>query len=128
VRLLLDTSTLFWWLSEEARLSPPALGAISSKSNACYISVGTAWEVAIKVGVGKWPEARTLLDDFEGVIRSQGLQLLPITVAHARDAGLMGSHHRDPFDRLLAAQAIREALTIVSPDTAFRDLGASCLW
>ena len=128
MRLLLDTSALFWWLSEESLLSPPALGAIRSKDNVCYVSVGTAWEMAIKVGIGKWPEVGTLLENFEGVMDSQAMRLLPITVAHARDAGLMASFHRDPFDRLLAAQAIREALTIVSPDTAFRALGASCLW
>jgi PIN domain nuclease of toxin-antitoxin system len=84
--------------------------------------------MAIKVGLGKWPEAQTLLSDFEGVARAEGFRLLPISVVHARDAGLMLTSHRDPFDRLLAAQAILEDLTLVTSDAAFRSLGAPCLW
>jgi PIN domain nuclease of toxin-antitoxin system len=64
VRLLLDTSTLFWWLIDEAQLSPTAYGAIRAKDNEVYVSIASAWEMAIKVGLGKWPEARALLSDF----------------------------------------------------------------
>jgi PIN domain nuclease of toxin-antitoxin system len=84
--------------------------------------------MAIKVGLGKWPEARTLLNDFEGVALAEGFRLLPISVAHARNAGLMQTSHRDPFDRLLAAQSLLEGLTLVTSDAAFGPLGASCLW
>jgi PIN domain nuclease of toxin-antitoxin system len=84
--------------------------------------------MAIKVGLGKWPEAQALLSDLEGLVRSEGFRLLPITVAHVRDAGLMQTPHRDPFDRLLAAQALREGLTIVTSDADLSLLGAPCLW
>lgn len=84
--------------------------------------------MAIKVGLGKWPEAQTLLSDFEGLASAEGIRLLPISVAHVRDAGLLQTSHRDPFDRLLAAQSILEGLTVVTPDAAFTPLGASCLW
>ena len=128
MRLLLDTNALFWWLIDEAELSPQAHSAIRAKDNDVYISVASAWEMAIKVGLGKWPEAQALLNDFEGVARAEGFRLLPISVAHARDAGLMQARHRDPFDRLLATQSMLEGLTIVTSDAAFSSLGAPCLW
>ena len=128
MRLLLDTNAMFWWLIDEAKLSPEAHAAIKAKDNEVYVSIASAWEMAIKVGLGKWPEARTLLNDFEGLARAEGFRLLPISVAHARNAGLMQTSHRDPFDRLLAAQSMLEGLTLVTPDAAFGPLGAPCLW
>lgn len=119
---------MFWWLIDEAKLSPEAHAAIKAKDNEVYVSIASAWEMAIKVGLGKWPEARTLLNDFEGLARAEGFRLLPISVAHARNAGLMQTSHRDPFDRLLAAQSMLEGLTLVTPDAAFGPLGAPCLW
>jgi PIN domain nuclease of toxin-antitoxin system len=126
--LLLDTSALFWWLIDEGRLSRQALAAIKARDDEVFVSVASAWEMAIKVGIGKWPEAQALLDDFEGLADAERFRLLPISVAHVRDAGLMQAPHRDPFDRLLAAQAIREGLTIVTSDAALHSLGAPCLW
>jgi PIN domain nuclease of toxin-antitoxin system len=73
VRLLLDTNAVFWWLIDEAKLSPEAHTAIKAKNNEVYVSIASAWEMAIKVGLGKWPEARTLLNDFEGVALAEGL-------------------------------------------------------
>jgi PIN domain nuclease of toxin-antitoxin system len=128
LRLLLDTSALFWWLIDEGQLSPQAYAAIKARDDEVFVSVASAWEMAIKVGIGKWPEAQALLDDFEGLVDAEHFRLLPLSVAHARDAGLMPAPHRDPFDRLLAAQAMREGLTIVTPDIALSLLGASCLW
>jgi PIN domain nuclease of toxin-antitoxin system len=128
VRLLLDTNALFWWFIDEARMSPTAHNAIKAKDNEVYVSIASVWEMAIKVGIGKWPEARALLTDFEGLTRAEDFRVLPITVAHVRDAGLVRTPHRDPFDRLLAAQSMLEGLTIVTPDAALRSLGAPCLW
>ena len=90
--------------------------------------MATAWEMAIKVGIGKWPEAAALVDDFEAKIALPGFRLLPISVPHVRAAGLMQSPHRDPFDRLLAAQAMTEGLTLVTADTRLAALGAAVLW
>jgi PIN domain nuclease of toxin-antitoxin system len=128
VRLLLDTHALFWWLIDEAQLSPNARDAVKSKDNEVYVSIASAWEMAIKVGVGKWPEAHGLLSDFEGLAHAEGFRLLPISVAHVRDAGLMRAPHRDPFDRLLAAQSMLEGLTIVTFDAGVLTLGGPCLW
>jgi len=116
VRLLLDTHVLFWWLIDEARLSPQAFDKIRTKDDEVFVSVASAWEMAIKVGSGKWPEARALLDDFEGLVSAENFRLLPMSVAHVRD------------DRLLAAQSMREGLTIVTADATLRALGAPSLW
>jgi PIN domain nuclease of toxin-antitoxin system len=128
VRLLLDTNVLFWWLIDEVKLSPEAHDAVGAKDNEVYVSVASAWEMAIKVGLGKWPEAQALLSNFEGEVRAESFRLLPISVAHAREAGLMRTPHRDPFDKSLAAQSILEGLTIVTADAALPSLGAPCLW
>lgn len=128
MRLLLDTHALFWWLIDEAQLSSNARDAIRSKDNEVYVSIASAWEMAIKVGVGKWPEAHALLSDFEGLVHAESFRLLPISVAHVRDAGLMRIPHRDPFDRLLAAQSMLEGLTIVTSDALLPTFGAPCLW
>lgn len=116
MKLLLDTHALAWWLSERSRLSQPAQVAISTESNQVFVSVVNAWEMAIKVGRGNWPAAASLVDGFEAEIAVESFQLLPIAVAHVRLAGMMQHPHRDPFDRLLAAQAQLEGLTLVTAD------------
>jgi PIN domain nuclease of toxin-antitoxin system len=125
VKLLLDTHTLFWWLIEEVRLSPAAFAAIKSKDAEVHVSVASAWEMAIKVGLGKWPEAQALVNSFEEEVEAEGFRILPITIAHARESGLMQAAHRDPFDRLLAAQALHEGLTLVTSDAKMAGLGAT---
>jgi PIN domain nuclease of toxin-antitoxin system len=125
---LLDTNALFWWLIDEAQLSPKAGAAISARDNEVHVSVASAWKMAIKVGLGKWPEAATSPDDFEGLARAESFRLLPISIAHVRNVGVMRTAHRDPFDKLLAAQCMLEGLTIVTPDAAFASLGVPCLW
>jgi len=128
VKLLLDTHVIFWAVMSTGQLSAVAKGAIEDKSNQTFVSIVSAWEMAIKVGLRKWPEAEPLLRNFESELANVRLGLLPITVAHVRDAGLMQSSHRDPFDRLLAAQATIEGLTLVTADAKVQALGASWLW
>lgn len=128
MKLLLDTHTLIWWLNENPRLSAAAKSAISAPSNTVHISVATAWELAIKVGLGKLPEANEILAKFELALADEGFSLLAISVAHVRSAGSMQAPHRDPFDRLLAAQAIIEDMTLVSSDGKMATLGAPLLW
>jgi PIN domain nuclease of toxin-antitoxin system len=128
LRTLLDTHVLFWWLTDDARLSAPARQVLANDPEDVHVSVATAWEIAIKAGRGKWPEARWLIDNFEREMATEGFRLLPIEVSHVRSAGLMQVAHRDPFDRLLAAQAMAEDLTIVTSDPALTQLGAACLW
>ncbi len=93
-----------------------------------YVSVASAWEIAIKVGQGKWPEAAVLIGDFENWMDRAGFNLVTITIPHVRAAGAVKSTHRDPFDRLLAAQAQIEGLTIVSADPKVQALGGPWLW
>ena len=128
MNLLLDTHTAFWWLIEPSRLSKSAFAAIETEGNQVYVSVASAWEMAIKVGIGKWPQARALIDSFEQELNTANLRLLAISVPHVRTAGLLQSSHRDPFDRLRAAQALTEGLTLVTADVRLRALGAAWLW
>lgn len=128
MRLLADTHVVFWATADRARLSRAARDALEAEENDVFVSVASAWEIALKVGIGKWPEARDLLIDFERHMDDAGFEILPITVAHVRAAGLMGAAHRDPFDRLLAAQAIIDGLALVTTDTNLTTLGAACIW
>jgi PIN domain nuclease of toxin-antitoxin system len=128
VRLLLDTHALFWWLVEDANLSKAAYAALEAEDSELFVSIASAWEMAIKVGAGKWPEAQPLLDNFEIELAKAEIRLLPISVFHARTAGHIQSTHRDPFDRLLAAQALAEGLTLVTADAKIAGLGATILW
>ena len=128
MRYLLDTHVLFWWLVDKDKLTEVASGAIEAINAEVHVSVATAWEIAIKVGSGKWPEAAFLADRFEQEMKSEQFRLLPITVPHVCVAGLLTSPHRDPFDRLLAAQATIEGLTLVTADLKLAGLGAPVLW
>jgi PIN domain nuclease of toxin-antitoxin system len=128
LRTLLDTHVLFWWLTDDARLSSSARQVLSDDPDTAYVSVATAWEIAIKVGRGKWPEAGWLITNFERELANEGFELLHIEILHVRTAGLMQTAHRDPFDRLLAAQAASEGLTLVTSDRSLASLGVACLW
>lgn len=127
MRLLLDTHAFVWWTLDQPQLSAVSRATIAS-ADTVAVSVATAWEIAIKVGKGKWPEARLVIDDFESIIQRASLEFVPITVPHVRSAGLMVAAHRDPFDRLLAAQAMFEGMTLVTADGRMPSLGATCLW
>jgi PIN domain nuclease of toxin-antitoxin system len=92
------------------------------------VSIATQWEMAIKVGAGKWPDAVRLLEAFDVAVAEEGFQLLPIALPHVRRAGLMISANRDPFDRLLVAQALTEGLVLVSSDPRMGEMGANLVW
>ncbi len=111
-----------------SRLSPSALNAIELVESEVYFSIASAWEMAIEAGLGKWPEVVPLFADFETRLADEEFRLLPISMAHVRAAGSMQSAHRDPFDRLLAAQAMIEGLAIVTADPKLATLGARAIW
>ena len=119
---------MFWSLVDDQQLSQAAHTAIKSKDNEVFVSIATAWEMAIKVGLGKWPEAAPLVQAFEQELATARFRVMLITIEHARTSGLMVAKHRDPFDRLLAAQAIVEDLTLVTSDPKMIALCARCLW
>ena len=109
--LLLDTHILLWWLADSPRLSRKARKAIQD-AEAVWVSAVSAWEIAVK-------RSRGLLeapDNLEATLRARDIQPLPLTMAHATVAGRLPFHHRDPFDRMLIAQAMAESLTLLTAD------------
>jgi PIN domain nuclease of toxin-antitoxin system len=128
LRLLLDTHALIWWLVGEEALSHRAREAIADEANSIAVSAASAMEVATKYRIGKLPNAALLARDFEAIIADQGFAELPITVHHARLAGEMRIGHKDPFDRLLIAQAQADDMTLVSNETLFDDFAVNRLW
>jgi PIN domain nuclease of toxin-antitoxin system len=128
LKLLLDTHALAWFLLDLPRLPQTARAAIADPDNIVMVSAVSALEIAIKVRVGKWPEAAPILQDFDQMILADQFQLLDVSVEHALKAGSMPGQHRDPFDRLLIAQALIEGLTLVTNETLFDGFGVQRLW
>lgn len=128
MRLLLDTHALIWWLAGDEALSFAAREAISDESNPVAVSAASAMEIATKFRIGKLPGAAILARDFEGVVAEQGFDELAISVHHARLAGEMNIAHKDPFDRLLIAQAQAEDLVLVSNEALFDGFAVKRLW
>ena len=128
MRLLLDTHAFFWWLSGSSRLSLPARQAIADEDNEVMVSAASAWEIATKHRLGKLPDAEALALDIPGAIAGQNFEELPITVEHAVRAGALPGPHRDPFDRMLIAQALSGNLVLVSIESLFDSYGVRRLW
>ena len=128
MRLLLDTHALLWWLDGDRRLSRKARAAIGDEDNALFVSAASAWEIATKARLGKLPGAVAVAEDVVGSVSAQGFSSLDITVLHAQRAGRLPGAHRDPFDRLLIAQAQLEDLMLVSNDAVFDAYGVARLW
>lgn len=128
MRLLLDTHALIWWLAGDAALSHRARDAISDEANGIAVSAASAMEVATKFRIGKLPDAALLAQDFEAIITAQGFNELSISVHHARLAGEMNIAHKDPFDRLLIAQAQAEDMVLVSNEALFDGFAVKRLW
>ena len=127
MRLLLDTHALLWWLAGDRKLSAAARSAIGDEENIVFVSAASAWEISTKHRLGKL-DANALVGEMAAVLAEQDLQTLDITVDHAERAGLLPGEHRDPFDRMLIAQAQAENLTLVSNETAFDGYGITRLW
>lgn len=110
--ILIDTHVLLWWLADDSRLSGKTRELIADPANAIAVSAATAWEIAIKQALGKL----LFEGDLEEVVREQGFQMLPVTFAHAAGVRQLPGIHRDPFDRMLVAQARAENLALLSAD------------
>ena len=128
MRLLLDTHAFLWWLTESSRLSEAVRRAIFDPSNDKLISAASAWEITTKHRLGKLPEADPIASDIPGAIAAQGFQELPVFVADAARAGALPGPHRDPFDRMLIAQALSRDLVLISNDAAFDRYPVRRLW
>src|SRR5215216_5926835 len=125
--ILLDSHAFYWWMVDDPRLSRHAAQSIEQDGEV-YVSSVVAWEIASKVRVGKWPDAKPLADRLFDVVVADGLLPLSITLEHAHLAGSMPGPHRDPFDRMLAAQAQIENMKLVTADPVFRAFGTRVLW
>lgn len=128
MKLLLDTHALLWFLLGDAKLSRPARDVIDDEDNLVLVSAVSAMEISIKCRIGKWPEAAAIAGKLSAIILSQGFQALEITMAHGDLAGSLLFDHRDPFDRLLIAQAQIEQAQLVSNETLFDRFGVRRLW
>jgi PIN domain nuclease of toxin-antitoxin system len=128
VRLLLDTHTLIWWLAGDQSLSADAQAALIDSGNEVFVSAASAWEIATKYRLGRLPRAAALAVDVFGALASQGFIELPITVLHGQTAGSLPGPHRDPFDRMLIAQATLAGLVLVSNETVFDRYAVRRLW
>jgi PIN domain nuclease of toxin-antitoxin system len=125
---LLDTHTLIWWLTNDDQLSSQALFLLEDDSSRCVVSAVTAYEIGIKVQSGKLEVARAILENFQAIMESNQFQSLPITIEQSLLAAKLPTDHRDPFDRLLAAQAIVERLDLVTVDKRLAEMGARVVW
>jgi PIN domain nuclease of toxin-antitoxin system len=127
VNLLLDTHALIWLLEGDLRLSQTARSAIEDPQNTNFISIATFWEIAIKTSLGKL-ETKTPLSNLKHMTLDNGIEILPITIEHTLIVSDLAFHHRDPFDRLLIAQAIHEKMSVLSRDEHFKQYAIHIIW
>ena len=125
MRLLLDTHVLLWVFLEPNRLPPRVAEAIRTPRNEVYVSAVSTWEIAIKAGLGR---VEVPFEELETTLADTGVVELPVTIAHTLLVRDLPDHHRDPFDRLLVAQALAEAMTLVTHDHAIRDYAIPTMW
>jgi PIN domain nuclease of toxin-antitoxin system len=128
VKLLLDSNALVWGMTDTGRLSARARGVLRDRDNELFVSIASLWELAIKISKGKLPQVGSSIQYLIDEMREQHFDLLPIHPRHLLALGLFENHHRDPFDRLIVAQAISERLPIVTSDILFSKYPVEVLW
>ena len=119
---------MLWLFSEDPALSQKAFEAIANPESEILVSAASAWEIALKVQTGKLPNAIDLLQDFNQFLRRAGFYEMPVSIDHGIRAGLLPTHHKDPFDRMLAAQCQAESIPIISNDRVFELYGVNRIW
>ncbi|MBA3870362.1 MAG: type II toxin-antitoxin system VapC family toxin [Anaerolineae bacterium] len=130
MRVLLDTHTFIWWDADKkpGRLSPKAFDVLSDSSNSLVVSLATIWEIQIKVQLGKLKLPSPLTDILNQQQQANGIELFPVNVMHILALDTLPHHHRDPFDRILVAQAKVENIPLVSKDSVFTQYSIPVLW
>lgn len=128
MELLLDTHAFLWFIDDDPRLSPPAARCIGDADNRVAVSVVSAWEIVIKIRTGKLALGRPFADLWSESITANNLEVLDVTTSHVLALEPLPLHHRDPFDRLLVAQAITENLQLVSADSALDPYPVQRIW
>lgn len=127
MQLLLDTHVLLWWLDDDRALSVKARKAIANADNECFLSLASCWELAIKYSLGKLTLSQPLDQFIPEQLYRNGIRLLHIDFRHVAKVATLPFHHRDPFDRLLVAQASIEKMTLVTADAAIARYDIECL-
>lgn len=125
---LLDTHALLWWLMRDRQLPIGVRDLIASRSEAIHYSAVNVYEITLKFWIGKLEIEPRLIENFPQAMAAEGFIELPLSATHAGAAGLLETPHRDPFDRMLAAQALCESMTLISLDRGFDDTGVQRLW
>lgn len=127
-RALLDTHALLWWLDGDRRLPKTVRDFIADEANTVFVSAASAWEITTKVRIGKLPGAVDVAADFAACVTAQGFSELAISLGDGARAGNLAGPHRDPFDRMLIAQAQAHDLPLISNEAVFDDYGVRRLW
>jgi PIN domain nuclease of toxin-antitoxin system len=127
-RFLPDTRAFLWWVDDAPELTAAARQVIADANSKCYLSLTSCWEMAIKVGLGKLQLSKSVERFVLEQLTANGFALLKIELHHVASVAKLPYHHRDPFDRLLIAQAILEKLTLLSADSVFSEYGVKVIW
>ena len=128
MKLLLDTHALLWWWTDDAMLPTRARAAIANERNEVLVSAASAWEIATKFRLGKLPEAAQAVTQFNALVAADGFTHLSIAAAHAIRAATFEAEHKDPFDRVLAAQAQLEGAVLVTCDEKMNLFSVKQMW
>ena len=128
MRLLLDTHALIWWWMDDPFLPPSARAAVIDPANMVFVSAASAWEIATKVRNGQLSGLRDRVPTFHESVEREGFEHLAITVRHGAHGGSLRGVHKDPFDRILAAQALLEDMTVITRDREIAAFGCKVLW
>jgi PIN domain nuclease of toxin-antitoxin system len=125
---LLDTHILLWWLFDDPKLSKHSKAAIAAPESRVFVSSVSGWEISIKHYLGKLSHVASLVKELPLYVRRERFEVLPISLEHAIAAGALDGKHKDPFDRMLIAQARSEKLTLISNDKIFKKYKVPLLW
>ncbi|MFZ5483306.1 MAG: type II toxin-antitoxin system VapC family toxin [Pseudomonadota bacterium] len=128
MRVLLDTHALLWWWTDDPQLSGPARACLLDADNVVLVSAASAWEIATKFRLGKLSEAGEAIERFNELVAADGFTHLAVTYLHSLKAGAYPVPHRDPFDRVLAAQSELESAQLITRDPVFEQFGIQTLW
>lgn len=128
MNLLIDTHALIWFAQDSPGLSKAARAAIADNSGRAFCSVASIWEMAIKLSLGKLKMSLRLEGGFDRLLEKNGFLMLPVEYRHAARVAVLPWHHRDPFDRLLVAQAMVEGMAVISHDAQLDAYAIDRIW